>query len=87
MNSWIVVKVKTSFVGKGDIEDEEKIIGYSGKDEKELFEVLEKEFPNLKIRKEAKGRYGLEAYFDKNGKENLPYEDFVYFKKGKLKIF
>lgn len=37
MNSWIVVKVKTYFFGKGDIGGNDEIIGYSGKDEKELF--------------------------------------------------
>ena len=90
---WIVEYFRFYCVGKGDPAGDSTVIGYSDKSEQELFEVLEKEYPNVPIRKEviSRNKGGRENYdtFDKNGKKdnNFLYEDFVYFTANTLKEF
>ena len=82
MNSWIVIKVTTSPCGKGDLKAEERVIGYSEhKQAKELFSLLEKAYPNIPIRRHIEETL---IYVDKEGTQNLPYRDFIYFEEGRL---
>ena len=91
---WIVKAFNFYCVGKGDPAGDSKVIGYSDKSEQELFGVLEKEYPNLPIRKEVityskSGGYGSYDGFDKNGNidNNFLYEDCIYFTANTLKEF
>ncbi len=90
---WIVKYFRFYCVGKGDPAGDSKVIGYSDKSEQELFEILEKEYPNLPIRKEVviPHKSGWNSYdaFDKNGKkdDNFLYKDCVCFTANTLKEF
>ena len=89
---WIVKRFNFYCVGKGDPAGDSSVIGYSDKSEQELFEILEKEYPDLPIRKEAVShKYSWDTYtaFDKNGKKdnNFLYESCIYFTANTLKEF
>lgn len=89
---WIVKYFNFYCVGKGEPGGDSEVIGYSDKTEQELFEVLEKEYPSLPIRKEVISRNpgGWNDYdeFDKNGnKTSCLYQSYVYFVKNTLKEF
>jgi hypothetical protein len=90
---WIVKRFRFYCVGKGDPAGDSTVIGYSDKSEQELFEVLEKEYPNVPIRKEviSRNKSGWEHFdaFDKDGKKdnNFLYEDCIYFTANTLKEF
>lgn len=86
---WLVCYSQIYFTGKGDPYSKEKIIGYSDLNEKDLFKVLQKEYPNLPIRKEVKVDEHHTENYDNNGvkdKYSL-YESYVYFKSNDLKEF
>lgn len=90
---WIVKSFRFYCVGKGDPAGDSTVIGYSDKSEQELFDVLEREYPDLPIRKEVVtiSKNGWENFdaFDKNGKKdnNFLYEDCIYFTANTLKEF
>lgn len=82
MNNWLVVQVTVTPCRRGDIEAQERIIGYSDhKQAKELFSILEQAYPKVPIRRRIEG---TSIYVDKEGTENLPYVNFIYFEWGSL---
>jgi len=86
---WLVYYSQIYFQGKGDPYCKAKIIGFSNLDEKDLFNALKHEYPNLKIRKEVKVNEFHTDSYDSNGvkdKYSL-YEDYVYFTSNNLKEF
>lgn len=66
------------------------IIGYSDKNENELFDILEKEYPNvpvLKIDNPKEPQYSYD-YYNKNGEKVItPNKDFITFQLNDLKEF
>lgn len=88
---WIVKRFRFYCVGN-DPAGDSTVIGYSDKSDQELFEVLEKEYPDLPIRKEIvtpnKGGWNARDEFDKNGnKTSCLYQDYIYFTANTLKEF
>lgn len=86
---WLVYYSKIDFEGKGEPYSRKNIIGFSNLDEKDLFKVLKREYPNLQIRKAITvDEYHIESY-DINGvkDEYSLYQDFVYFTSNNLKEF
>ena len=86
---WLVYYSQIYFEGKGDLYSKQKIIGYSNFDEKDLFKVLQREYPNLPIRKQIKlNEFDTENY-DINGvkDEYSLYRDYVFFTSNTLKEF
>ena len=85
---WLVYYSRFYCIGKGEPCSEHTIIGYSDLDEKDLFNTLQKEYPNLPIRKKVKKENSyLNDYLDENNKDDLPYSDFVFFTSNNLKQF
>lgn len=88
---WIV-KYFNFYCAGNEPSGDSEVIGYSDKTEQELFEVLEKEYPNLPIRKEVvrhnPGGWNGYDEFDKDGnKTSCLYQSYVYFVKNTLKEF
>jgi len=86
---WLIYYSTFYCTGKGEPASEEKVVGYSNLNEQELFITLKEKYPNVPIRKKTKSKKYtfLNEYIDENGKEDLPYSDYVFFKENDLKEF
>lgn len=90
---WLVYYSDFYCQGKGEPNYDLEVIGYSNLDEKDLFKALQKEYPDLPIRKRVNviDRYNLRDFetYDKNGVKDKYrlYESYVYFKENDLKEF
>lgn len=86
---WLVYYSNFYCRGKGEPNYDLEVIGYSNLDEKDLFEALQKEYPDLPIRKEVKvDEYHTDRYNSNGVKDKYClYQSYVYFIANDLKEF